>query len=350
LGHICRFLRGIGAQFGLDVVAPVRAMVFTKVGEPLELTQVEKPLAGPGQLLVRVLACAVCRTDLHIIDSELPNPKLPLILGHEIVGTVESLGVDVNGFKIGQRIGIPWLGWTCGECAYCTWGRENLCPSARFTGYTIDGGFADFTVADARFCFAVPDAFGDTEAAPLFCAGLISYRSLRKTGDAKRIGIYGFGAAAHIVAQVALFQEREIFAFTRPNDKSAQEFARRLGARWAGGSDEIPPCKLDAAIIFAPIGNLVPAALRALDRGGVVVCGGIHMSDIPSFPYADLWEERAICSVANLTRRDGEEFLALASRIPVVTETTSYRLEEANDALHAVRSGTLTGAAVLVPS
>ena len=324
-------------------------MVFTKVGEPLELAQMQKPGAGPGQLLVRVLACAVCRTDLHIIDGELPNPKLPLILGHEIVGIVESLGADVSGFKPGQRIGIPWLGWTCGECAYCNSGRENLCPGARFTGYTIDGGFAEFTVADARFCFPVPDAFADADAAPLFCAGLIGYRSLRKTGDAKRIGIYGFGAAAHIVAQVARFQEREIFAFTRPNDKSAQEFARRLGASWAGGSDEMPPSKLDAAIIFAPLGNLVPAALKALDRGGVVVCGGIHMSDIPSFPYADLWEERAICSVANLTRRDGEEFLALASRIPVVTETTSYRLEEANEALHALRAGTLTGAAVLVP-
>jgi len=327
----------------------MRAMVFAKVGEPLELTQVKQPIASLGQLLVRVHACAICRTDLHIIDGELPNPKLPLILGHEIVGTIESLGADVNGFKIGQRIGIPWLGWTCGECAYCQSERENLCPRARFTGYTIDGGFAELTVADARFCFPVPDAFGDIDAAPLFCAGLIGYRSLRKTGDAKRIGIYGFGAAAHIVTQVALFQERELFAFTRPNDKSAQEFARRLGARWAGGSDEMPPCKLDAAIIFAPLGNLVPAALRALDRGGVVVCGGIHMSDIPSFPYADLWEERVICSVANLTRRDGEEFLALASRIPVVTETTSYRLEEANEALHALRSGTLTGAAVLVP-
>ena len=324
-------------------------MVFAKVGEPLELAQVKTPVAGEGQLLVRVLACAVCRTDLHIIDGELPNPKLPLILGHEIVGTVESLGANVSGFKPGQRIGIPWLGWTCGECTYCNSGRENLCPKAHFTGYTIDGGFAEFTVADARFCFPVPDTFGDADAAPLFCAGLIGFRSLRKTGDAKRIGIYGFGAAAHIVAQVARFQEREIFAFARPNDKSAQEFARRLGAKWAGGSDEMPPCKLDAAIIFAPLGNLVPAALRALDRGGVVVCGGIHMSDIPSFPYSDLWEERAICSVANLTRRDGEEFLALASRIPVVTETTSYRLEEANEALHALRSGTLTGAAVLVP-
>jgi propanol-preferring alcohol dehydrogenase len=325
-------------------------MVFAKVGEPLELAQVTKPSADPGQLLVRVLACAVCRTDLHITDGELPNPKLPLILGHEIVGTVENLGAGVSGFKPGQRIGIPWLGWTCGECAYCNSGRENLCPKARFTGYNIDGGFAEFAVADARFCFPVPDAFSDANAAPLFCAGLIGYRSLRKTGDAKTIGIYGFGAAAHIVAQVARFQEREIFAFTRPSDKSAQEFARRLGASWAGGSDEMPPCKLDAAIIFAPLGNLVPAALRALDRGGVVVCGGIHMSDIPSFPYADLWEERAICSVANLTRRDGEEFLALAARIPVATETTSYRLEEANEALHALRTGTLSGAAVLVPS
>ncbi|HYR58606.1 MAG TPA: zinc-dependent alcohol dehydrogenase family protein, partial [Chthoniobacteraceae bacterium] len=272
-----------------------------------------------------------------------------LIPGHEIVGRIEELGAGVERFRPGDRVGIPWLGWTCGECEFCRSGRENLCDRARFTGYQIDGGYAEFTLADARFCFPLPDAFDDVAAAPLLCAGLIGYRSLRKTGDARRLGIYGFGAAAHIVAQVARFQGREVYAFTRPGDTAAQEFARRLGAVWAGGSDETPPEKLDAAIIFAPAGPLVPAALRAVGKGGIVVCGGIHMSDIPAFPYRDLWEERAICSVANLTRADGQEFLDLAPRVPVRTETQPFPLEAANEALDRLRSGGLTGAAVLVP-
>jgi propanol-preferring alcohol dehydrogenase len=300
-------------------------------------------------MLMRVTACGVCRTDLHVMAGELPDPKVPLILGHEIVGQVAEVGSNVEGFRIGERVGIPWLGWTCGGCKFCRSGRENLCERARFTGYTIDGGYAEYTVADARFCFRIPDAYDDVAAAPLLCAGLIGYRCLRKAGDARRLGIYGFGAAAHIIAQVARHQNREVFAFTTPGDTTAQEFARRLGAKWAGGSDEAPTEVLDGAIIFAPVGPLVPAALRVLDRGGVVVCGGIHMSDIPSFPYRDLWEERTICSVANLTRRDGEEFLALAPRVPVRTETHTFPLERANDALHALRDGALTGAAVIVP-
>jgi len=298
---------------------------------------------------VRVAACAVCRTDLHVFDGELPDPKLPLILGHEIVGRVEEIGAEARGFQAGQRVGIPWLGWTCGECRFCLTSRENLCERARFTGYTIDGGYAEYTVADARFCFPIPDAFEDVAAAPLLCAGLIGYRCLRKAGEAKRLGIYGFGAAAHIIAQVARHEGREVLAFTTPGDVAAQDFARRLGAKWAGGSDETPPQTLDAAIIFAPVGPLVPAALGVLERGGIVVCGGIHMSDIPSFPYRELWQERTICSVANLTRRDGEEFLALAPRVPVRTETQRFTLEQANEALIALRSGRLTGAAVLVP-
>jgi propanol-preferring alcohol dehydrogenase len=307
------------------------------------------PQPGPGQLLVRVSACAVCRTDLHVVDGELPEPKLPLVPGHEIVGRVEAVGERVENFRIGERVGIPWLGWTCGECEYCISERENLCERARFTGYTIDGGYADFTVADARFAFRIPDSFNDVAAAPLLCAGLIGYRSLRKAGDAKRLGIFGFGAAAHIVAQIARFEGCEVFAFTRPNDTEAQEFARGLGASWTGGSDEAPPEELDAAIIFAPVGALVPGALRVLKRGGIVVCGGIHMSDIPSFPYRDLWHERSICSVANLTRGDGEEFLALAAKIPIRTETQTFPLEQASKALDALRSGKLRGAAVLVP-
>ncbi len=299
---------------------------------------------------MRVAACAVCRTDLHVLDGELPEPKLPLILGHEIVGRIEEIGPEVRGFQIGQRIGIPWLGWTCGKCQFCLTSRENLCERALFTGYTIDGGYAEYTVADARFCFPIPAEFEDVAAAPLLCAGLIGYRCLRKAGDAKRLGIYGFGAAAHIIAQVARHEGREVFAFTTPGDVTAQDFARRLGANWAGGSDETPPQTLDAAIIFAPVGPLVPAALRVLARGGTVVCGGIHMSDIPSFPYHELWQERTICSVANLTRRDGEEFLALAPRVPVRTETQTFPLEQANEALAALRTGALTGAAVLVPS
>jgi len=298
---------------------------------------------------VRVAACAVCRTDLHVMAGELPKPKLPLILGHEIVGQIAEVGSKVKGFRIGERVGVPWLGWTCGRCKFCRSGRENLCERARFTGYTIDGGYAEYTVADARFCFRIPDAYDDVAAAPLLCAGLIGYRCLCKTGDARRLGIYGFGAAAHIIAQVARHQNREVFAFTTPGDITAQEFARRLGAKWAGGSDEAPTEALDGAIIFAPVGALLPAALRLLERGGVVVCGGIHMSDIPSFPYRDLWQERTICSVANLTRRDGEEFLDLAPRVPVRIETRTFPLERANGALHALGSGALTGAAVLVP-
>ena len=326
----------------------MRAMLLKSPDRPLECADVPTPHPAPGQMLVRVAACAVCRTDLHVINGELPDPKLPLILGHEIVGQVAEVGSKVKGFLIGERVGIPWLGWTCGRCRFCRSGRENLCERARFTGYTIDGGYAEYTVADARFCFRIPDAYDDVAAAPLLCAGLIGYRCLCKTGDARRLGIYGFGAAAHIIAQVARHQNREVFAFTTPGDTTAQEFARRLGVKWAGGSDEAPPETLDGAIIFAPVGALVPAALRVLERGGVVVCGGIHMSDIPSFPYRNLWQERTICSVANLTRRDGEEFLDLAPRVPVRTETQTFPLERANEALHALGSGTLTGAAVLV--
>jgi propanol-preferring alcohol dehydrogenase len=325
------------------------AMVLEAPGRPLMRRELPQPSPQPDQILVHVAACAVCRTDLHVLDGELPHPKLPLILGHEIVGRVQEIGANVRGFEVGQRIGIPWLGWTCGECRFCLTNRENLCEHARFTGYTIDGGYAEYTVADARFCFPIPGEFKDVSAAPLLCAGLIGYRCLRKAGDAKRLGIYGFGAAAHIVAQVARYEGRDVFAFTTPGDVAAQDFARRLGAKWAGGSDENPPQALDAAIIFAPVGPLVPAALRVLERGGTVVCGGIHMSDIPSFPYYELWQERTIRSVANLTRRDGEEFLALAPRVPVRTETQKFPLEQANEALMALRSGTLSGAAVLVP-
>ena len=283
----------------------MRAMVLEQPGKPVVLRDVPKPKTEPGQLLVGVKTCAVCRTDLHVVDGELPNPKLPLIPGHQIVGRIEEIGESVQGFSVGERVGIPWLGWTDGECRYCRSSRENLCDRARFTGYTIDGGYAEFTVVDARFCFRLPEQYNDVDVAPLLCAGMLGYRSYRKTGDARRIGIYGFGNAAHLIVQIAIYQGREIFAFTRPGDKAGQETAREVGAVWAGGSDEIPSEKLDAAIIFAPVGALVPAALRALTKGGVVVCGGIHMSDIPSFPYVDLWGERAICSVANLTRRDG---------------------------------------------
>jgi alcohol dehydrogenase, propanol-preferring len=327
----------------------MRAMRLHAISEPLVAGELPVPHPSAGQLLVKVSACAVCRTDLHIVDGELTEAKLPLVPGHEIIGRVEEIGDGVAGFRIGDRVGIPWLGWTCGECEYCRSDRENLCERARFTGYTIDGGYAEFTVADARFAFRIPDPFDDVDAAPLLCAGLIGYRSLRKTGDAKRLGIYGFGAAAHIVAQVARFESREVFAFTRPGDTAGQEFARDLGASWAGGSGDAPPQELDAAIIFAPVGALVPAALRVVKRGGAVVCGGIHMSEIPAFPYRDLWHERTICSVANLTRRDGEEFLALAPRIPIRTETQTFPLAQANEALTALRSGKVRGAAVLVP-
>ena len=327
----------------------MRAMRLHEIGQPLVADDISVPMAGSGQVVVRISACAVCRTDLHVIDGELPEPKLPLVPGHEIVGCVEEIGEGVEKFRIGDRVGIPWLGWTCGECEYCASDRENLCNRARFTGYTIDGGYAEFTVADARFAFSIPDAFDDVAAAPLLCAGLIGYRSLRKTGDAQRLGIYGFGAAAHIIAQAARFEGRKIFAFTRKGDRDGQEFARKLGATWAGGSDEAPPEELDAAIIFAPVGALVPAALRVVKRGGTVVCGGIHMSEIPSFPYRDLWHERTITSVANLTRNDGEEFLELAAKIPIRTETQTFPLEQANEALDALRNGKLRGAAVLVP-
>ena len=283
----------------------MRAMVFEQLGKPLQLRDLPTPVPGPGQLLVRVAACAVCRTDLHIVDGELPNPKLPLIPGHQIVGYVQELGSHLDKFFVGDRVGIPWLGWTDGECSFCRSNRENLCDNAQFTGYTIDGGYAEFAVADARFCFPLSDGYDDVAAAPLLCAGMLGYRSLRKTGDPLQLGIYGFGSAAHLIAQVAFYEGRRVFAFTRPGDQAGQESARKLGAVWAGGSDEMPPEKLDAAIIFAPVGPLVPVALRALVKGGTVVCGGIHMSDIPSFPYVDLWGERTICSVANLTRRDG---------------------------------------------
>jgi propanol-preferring alcohol dehydrogenase len=325
----------------------MRAMVLHEPKRSLELRDVPKPKPGKGQLLVRVSACAVCRTDLHVVDGELPDPKLPLILGHQIVGRVEEIGEENSNFAIGDRVGIPWLGWTDGDCAYCRSGKENLCDNARFTGYTVDGGYAEFTVADARYCFHLPDRYDDVEVAPLLCAGLIGYRSYRKTGDSRRLGIYGFGNAAHLIAQIAIYEGRELFAFTRPGDRATQQAAKELGAVWAGGSDEMPPEKLDAAIIFASVGPLVPAALRALAKGGVVACGGIHMTDIPSFPYVDLWEERVVMSVANLTRRDGEEFFEIAPRIPVRTQTETFALEQANTALDLFRTGKLSATAVL---
>lgn len=323
-------------------------MLFEKSGEPLQKTELPMPTPGPGQVLIRVHACAVCRTDLHVVDGELAHAKLPLVPGHEIVGTVADLGDGVSRFKAGDRVGVPWLGWTCGQCNYCLDGQENLCDHAKFTGYVLDGGYAEYTVADQRFCFPVPDSHSDAEAAPLMCAGLVGYRSLVKAGNGKRLGIYGFGAAAHIVTQVAKYQQREIYAFVRPGDEDAKGFALDLGAVWAGGSNEFPSVKLDAAIIFAPVGELVPQALKAVRKGGTVVCGGIHMSDIPSFPYSILWEERSICSVSNLTRRDGEEFMALAPKVPVRAEIEIFPLEEANDALNRLRAGKIRGAAVLV--
>jgi propanol-preferring alcohol dehydrogenase len=308
------------------------------------------PEPGPDQLLIQVRACGVCRTDLHVVDGELPNPKPAVIPGHEVVGSVERAGARVDRFVGGQRVGVPWLGWTCGECRYCRSGRENLCDRPKFTGYTLDGGYAEYVLADHRYCFALPEGYSDANAAPLLCAGLIGYRSLVMTGDARRLGIYGFGAAAHIVAQVARYQGREVYAFTSPGDQQAQEFARSLGAVWAGDSTGSPPEQLDAAIIFAPVGALVPAALRAVVKGGVVVCGGIHMSDIPSFPYEILWGERVVRSVANLTRRDGEEFFALAPKVPVRTEVQTAPLARANEALGRLRAGEIRGAAVLIPS
>ncbi len=325
----------------------MRAMILETPREPLRAAEAPTPEANPGQVLVRVRACAVCRTDLHVVDGELPEPKLPLIPGHQIVGTVEETGESVDRFSPGDRVGIPWLGHTDGTCGYCRTGRENLCDRARFTGYQIDGGYAEYAAADERFCFPIPAGFPDLQAAPLLCAGLIGYRSLRFAGDAERLGLFGFGASAHIVAQVAAHQGRRVFAFTREGDEGGQRFARELGAVWAGGSDTRPPEELDAAIIFAPVGALVPTALRAVAKGGVVVCAGIHMSDVPSFPYDLLWGERSVRSVANLTRKDGEEFLALAPRVPVRTEVATFALEEANAALGALRAGEIRGAAVL---
>src|SRR6266480_365962 len=325
----------------------MRAMVLHEPKRSLELRDVPKPKPGKGQLLVRVNTCAVCRTDLHVADGELPDPKLPLILGHQIVGRVEEIGEEDSNFAIGDRVGIPWLGWTDGDCAYCRSGRENLCDDARFTGYTIDGGYAEFTVVAARYRIHLSERYNDVEVAPLLCAGLIGYRSYRKTGHARRLGIYGFGNAAHLIGQIAIYEGRELFVFTRPGDEATQQAAKEIGAVWAGGSDEMPPERIDAAIIFASVGPLVPAALRALAKGGIVVCGGIHMTDIPSFPYVDLWEERVIMSVANLTRRDGDEFFEIAPRVPVRTHTETFALEEANSALDRFRAGKLSATAVL---
>jgi len=327
-----------------------RAMLLEAPGRPLRLADRPMPAPGPGQVLLRVRACAVCRTDLHVSEGELPNPKLPLVMGHEVVGEVVALGQGVTRLDIGTRAGVPWVGWTCGECRYCRSGRENLCDRARFTGYTIDGGFAEHTVADARFCFPLPENYDDAHAAPLLCAGLIGHRCLTAAGSAERLGIYGFGAAAHLVAQVARAQGRRVFAFTRPGDRDGQAFAREMGAEWAGGSDEASPIELDAAIIFAPVGALVPVALRAVAKGGTVVCGGIHMSPIPPFPYEILWGERVIRSVANLTRRDGQDFLGIAAATPLRVATEPYALESANEALADLRSGRLRGAAVLMPT
>ena len=326
----------------------MRAMVLEAPRSPLVLRERPVPSPGPGQVLVRVRACAVCRTDLHVVDDELPAIPHPVVPGHEIVGTVEACGDGVSIAR-GARIGIPWLGATCGRCRYCLAGQENLCDEARFTGYQLDGGYADYVVADARFCLPLPEALDDLHAAPLLCAGLIGYRALRMCGDAKRLGLYGFGAAAHIVAQVAAAQGRECYAFVRPGDAAAAAFARSLGCAWAGGSDESPPAGLDAAILFAPVGALVPAALAAVRKGGTVVCGGIHMSDIPSFPYALLWGERSVRSVANLTRADGIEFMKVAAGMPLAIEAQAWPLTEANTALERLRRGELTGAAVLVP-
>lgn len=326
----------------------MRAMVLDAPGRPLRLERLPIPEPGPEQVLLRVTACGVCRTDLHLVDGEMTEPKLPLVPGHQIVGEVTAVGASVEGFRPGDRVGVPWLGWTCGACEYCRSGRENLCPFARFTGYQIDGGFAEYTVADARFCFPIPGDYPDTQAAPLLCAGLIGYRSLRLAGEAQRLGIYGFGAAAHIVVQVARHQGRTVYAFVRPGDEAAKAFALEMGAVWAGESGQAPPEPLDAAILFAPAGELVPAALRAVAPGGAVVCGGIHMTDIPSFPYEILWGERVLRSVANLTRVDGQEFLALAPVIPVHTVVQTYPLEAANEALADLREGRLRGAAVLV--
>jgi alcohol dehydrogenase, propanol-preferring len=322
-------------------------MVLERQRQPLRLAELPAPTADAGQVQIEVHACGVCRTDLHILDGELAEPKLPLVMGHQIVGTVREVGEGVERFAPGDRVGVPWLGWTCGECRYCRSGRENLCDRARFTGYDVDGGYAEVAVADERFCFPIPEGYPDTQAAPLLCAGLIGYRALRLVGEAERIGFYGFGAAAHILCQVAVHEGRRVFAFTREGDTETQAFARQLGAEWAGGSEETPPEELDGAIVFAPVGALMTAALRASAKGARVISAGIHMSDIPSFPYAELWGERTLGSVANLTRRDGEEFIALAPEVPVETEVEVYPLGEANRALEDLRAGRFRGAAVL---
>lgn len=326
----------------------MRAMVFDGSNATLRDTQLPDPQPGPGQLLIDVRACGVCRTDLHLVDRELPDPKRPVIPGHEIVGTVAALGAGVEGFALGERVGVPWLGHTCGHCRYCASARENLCDAPDFTGYTLDGGYAERVVADSRYCLHLPQQYSDVATAPLLCAGLIGYRTLRMAGDARRVGIYGFGAAAHIVAQIATHEGREVYAFTRPGDDAGQQFARSLGATWAGASDTAPPAELDAALLFAPVGALVPLALKAVAKGGSVVCGGIHMSDIPSFPYSFLWGERRVMSVANLTRDDGAAFMRIAAQTQLRIETSSYALADANQALDDLRAGRMTGAAVLV--
>jgi propanol-preferring alcohol dehydrogenase len=336
----------------------MRAIIFEAAGQPLRPAEVREPVPGPGQVRIKVQACGLCRTDLHVVDGELTRPKLPLIPGHQIVGVVDAVGMGVGaagaagadtvGVALGDLVGVPWLGWTCGRCRYCLSGRENLCDQAKFTGYDLDGGFAEHAVVDHRFAFPIPSGYPPAQAAPLLCAGLIGYRSLTMTGDAQRLGIYGYGAAAHIVTQVARYQGRRVFAFTRPGDTTSQTFALEMGAEWAGDTAQDSPEELDAAIIFAPAGELVPLALRAVAKGGVVVCGGIHMSDIPSFPYEILWGERTVRSVANLTRRDGMEFLALAPKVPVRTEVELFALEEANEALERLRLGHIRGAAVLI--
>ncbi len=322
-------------------------MILHTVGKPLELRNLPVPEPSDHQLLLKVETCGICRTDLHIIDGELEEPNLPLVLGHQIVGTVQEVGTSVTDFEPGDKVGVPWLGYTCGECEFCRSGQENLCDNAQFTGYNINGGFAEYTVANAHFCFPIPKDYPALQAAPLLCAGLIGYRSLRKTGDAQNLGFYGFGSAAHIISQVAVHQGKEVYAFTRPGDEEGQEFARSVGATWAGGSKTLPPEKLDAAIIFAPVGPLVPQSLKAIKKGGQVICAGIHMSDIPSFPYKDLWEERSIESVANLTRQDGIDFMQIAPKVPVKSNITTYSLEQANQALDDLRASNFEGSAVL---
>lgn len=326
----------------------MRAMILKGQRQPLEEVDLSDPRPEAGQLLIRVHACGICRTDLHIVDGELPEPKLPLVPGHQIVGIVEEAGSKTGRFSPGDRVGVPWLGWSCGKCDFCRKGQENLCDQARYTGYQIDGGFAELCVADERFCFLIPEGYPDIQAAPLLCAGLIGYRAYRMTGDAQRLGFYGFGAAAHILIQVARFEGREVYALTRRGDDTGQEFARKLGAVWAGSSEDKAPEPLDAAIIFAPVGELVPAALKAVKKGGSVICAGIHMSDIPSFPYSILWGERTVKSVANLTRRDGEEFMELAPKVPVRTEVNKYPLAKVNEALDDLRQGRFVGAGVIV--